>query len=280
MEGALSARSSPMSPPERDLLMGLICEEKILQDRRTDGKVVLQKRAAWARITRLFNSHNLGPQRTEQQLKKVWERLKVKAKQEHAVKRREDMRTGGGAPPADLPKESDQVLTILGTDLHDIGNPFDLDAMPAMSKSHRQSLLIRFTKSLFVRANSYSEKTLAVCSVVAHPATNSVEEEVPASPQAKEPEEVPAPSPSTVRTRHCRNRAATSYKNTTATPELLEISREREITNNRFLEKREHLIDLQIKHMKVKIAEAEQREEEAIFRKEITKKELEKLNNS
>ena len=78
MDGVLSARTSPISPAERDLLMGLIREEKILQDRRTDGKVIIQKRAAWVRITRLFNSHNLGPQRTEQQLKKIWERLKVK----------------------------------------------------------------------------------------------------------------------------------------------------------------------------------------------------------
>ena len=57
--------------------------------------------------------------------------LHFRAKQELAVKRREEMRTGGGAPPADLPIESDKVLAILGTELLDIGNPFDLDAMSA-----------------------------------------------------------------------------------------------------------------------------------------------------
>lgn len=131
-------------------------------------------------------------------------------------------------------------------------------------------------------ANSYSETRVEVCTVVAHPeqaGTNSVEEEVPASPQAPEPEEVPAPSPSSVRMRHRRTRAATSYRNTTATPEQLEISREKEIMNIRFLEKKEHLIDLQIKHMEIKITEAEERKEEARIRKEIAKKELEKQNN-
>lgn len=40
------------------------------------------------------------------------------------------MRTGGGAPPADLPKEDETVLTVIGPELKDIGNPYDLDVMP------------------------------------------------------------------------------------------------------------------------------------------------------
>lgn len=60
--------------------------------------------------------------------------LHFRAKQDLATLKRECMRTGGGSPPADLPKESDQVLTMLGTDLHDAGNLFDNDAMPAMCK--------------------------------------------------------------------------------------------------------------------------------------------------
>ena len=54
-----------------------MAEEKILQYRKTDGRVLLEKRIAWARITSHFNAHNLGPKRTEQQLRNVWERLKV-----------------------------------------------------------------------------------------------------------------------------------------------------------------------------------------------------------
>ena len=71
-------RVSPISPPERELLIGLISDEKILQNRKTDGRVLLQKREAWGQITRHFNAHHLGPKCTEQQLRKVWERLKVR----------------------------------------------------------------------------------------------------------------------------------------------------------------------------------------------------------
>lgn len=71
-------RTSPISPPERDLLLYLIKEAKVLHNKKTDGRASLLKREAWARITRNFNAHNQGPNRTEKQLRKVWERLKEK----------------------------------------------------------------------------------------------------------------------------------------------------------------------------------------------------------
>lgn len=72
-------RKSPISPAEREALLGLIKEyEHIIMDRRTDGKFVAVKKHTWHKITETLNSLNLGPKRSEQQIKKVWERLKVK----------------------------------------------------------------------------------------------------------------------------------------------------------------------------------------------------------
>ena len=71
-------RASPISPHEKEILLGLIMEEEVLQDNKTDGKSVFLKRKAWAKVTQAFNANNLGPVRTEVQLKKVWDRLKVK----------------------------------------------------------------------------------------------------------------------------------------------------------------------------------------------------------
>lgn len=101
-----------------------------------------------------------------------------------------------------------------------------------------------------------------------------MEEEVAASPQQAEAEEVPAPLPSTSK---MRQRTTKLCKNTTATPEQSESNREKEMMDRRFREKREQLLDLQIKHMAAKLAEAEERKEEARFRKAIAKKEFEQL---
>ncbi|XP_045101889.1 uncharacterized protein LOC123498640 [Portunus trituberculatus] len=163
MEKNQFIRANPISIPERDLLIQLIRDEKTLENKKTDGKTILQKREAWARITRTFNSHNLGCVRSEHQLKKVWERLKVKAKHEDALMKRELKRTGDGPPPAAVSNESDQVLAILGSDIEDIGNPYDLDAMPSTAKSHRHGRLIRITKFLF----GIGDSSTMVCEVVA-----------------------------------------------------------------------------------------------------------------
>ncbi|KAG0724346.1 hypothetical protein GWK47_005204 [Chionoecetes opilio] len=163
LEGTGPARTSPISAAERSLLVGMIREEKVLQNRQTAGIICVRKREAWARITTAFNGQNLGPRRTEIQLKKVWDRLKIKAKQEHAVKRREERKTGGGAPPADLPEETDNVLAILGDDIKDLGNQYDDDEMAYSAKSNRHGRLIRFTQSLFVRGKTFGVIIYNLC---------------------------------------------------------------------------------------------------------------------
>lgn len=57
--------------------------------------------------------------------------LYFRAKKTDSENRRDTYRTGGGAPPVDLPAETEKVLSVIGPELLDIGNPYDLDAMPA-----------------------------------------------------------------------------------------------------------------------------------------------------
>ena len=64
-----------------------------------------------------------------------------------------------------------------------------------------------------------------------------------------------------------------------AVPDAPRASEMASTRQQRFLEQREKLLQLQIRHMKIRIKEAEEGKEEAWIRKEIAKRECQKLNN-
>ncbi|KAK3866127.1 hypothetical protein Pcinc_028325 [Petrolisthes cinctipes] len=130
MEGTsveAAARVSPMSQAERSMLIALIEEEPIVTNKETNGKVVALKIKAWDRVENKFNAMNLGPNRTKKQLQKVWDRLKTK---------REEKKTGGGAPPPEVPKDVEKVLSFIAPEVNDLGCDFDDDALPALTNSY------------------------------------------------------------------------------------------------------------------------------------------------
>lgn len=105
----LVKRSSPIGVLARDYLVSLIKQEDILHNKLTDGRTVLLKKQAWARITSKFNAGGYDEKKTEYQLMKIWERVKGKVRYEQEQKRKM--------------RETKMVLDI-------IGSSYDSDAWP------------------------------------------------------------------------------------------------------------------------------------------------------
>ena len=54
--------------------------------------------------------------------------IHCRAKKEKTANKKETQKTGGGLPPPTLPKETTDVLSIIGTEADDLGRDFDSDA--------------------------------------------------------------------------------------------------------------------------------------------------------
>ncbi|XP_066963282.1 uncharacterized protein [Macrobrachium rosenbergii] len=134
-------RISPMSVAERDLIVELVQEEKVLHIRKMDRRLIAEKQKAWARVTEKYNTYGLGPKRTVAQVKTAWERLKIKAKHDQATRRRECLKTGGGPPPADVPDDSLKVLDVISEETAIPDCLFDSDAMPCKCCLYRGDVL-------------------------------------------------------------------------------------------------------------------------------------------
>ena len=73
-----SKRPSPIGEQAKAYLLELIKQEPVIQNKSTDGKIVLLKKQAWARIAEKFNASGVSQKKTDYQLLKVWERVKAK----------------------------------------------------------------------------------------------------------------------------------------------------------------------------------------------------------
>ncbi|XP_050706450.1 uncharacterized protein LOC126991828 [Eriocheir sinensis] len=175
----------------------------------------------------------MGPQRSEVQLKKVWERLKVKAKKSKADLKREVFKTGGGAPPPDMTSDCEQVLTLLGDDINDIGNPYDDDALPSQPRSDIWCELV-------------SSEPLAPTPDEEQGGNKVGETIVPASPVRMT----------------SRQRRAGRWK-AGEDVEVREIVKASTSRDDEFQNKRAKLMDMQLRYMELKLEEAEARKEEA-----------------
>ncbi|XP_066953097.1 myb/SANT-like DNA-binding domain-containing protein 4 [Macrobrachium rosenbergii] len=130
-------RARYITANEKTMLVSLIEERSdILFNKSHDFRIIHKKKAAWEEVTNLFNAAGYGPPRSQQQLKKVWENAKGKAKKQHAVHKRETMRTGGGAPPKPEDEETAKILSIIGDDLDGEENELDCDAVQSTGQPH------------------------------------------------------------------------------------------------------------------------------------------------
>ncbi|KAK4315549.1 hypothetical protein Pmani_013240 [Petrolisthes manimaculis] len=66
---------------------------------------------------------NIRSKRSKKQLQKAWERIKTK---------REEKKTGGGAPTLDVSKDVEKVLSLIAPEVNDLGCSFDDDTLLAL----------------------------------------------------------------------------------------------------------------------------------------------------
>lgn len=95
--------STNFTDKERCLLIKLIKEKdyyKIIENKKTNDVTTKMKSDAWDKITADYNSIANIESRTKKQLTNCWKNSKARAKLDVARVRQEQLRTGGGPPPA------------------------------------------------------------------------------------------------------------------------------------------------------------------------------------
>ncbi|XP_069670831.1 myb/SANT-like DNA-binding domain-containing protein 3 [Periplaneta americana] len=129
MEVKKRIRSSNFSEAEKHILLEVISKYiKIIQDKKTDGQTVEEKRKGWLQIERDFNARNLVA-RPWAILKTKWENMKTEARRQYAASKVERLKTGGA--PYKSPVENElveKVKTLIGATLDGLQSPYDCDA--------------------------------------------------------------------------------------------------------------------------------------------------------
>ncbi|KAK3892488.1 hypothetical protein Pcinc_003720 [Petrolisthes cinctipes] len=248
-----------MSQQEQNMLLTMIEEEPIINNKDTNGKVVALKNKAWERLESKYNAMNLGPKRTKKQLQKAWERLKTKSKQQHGLHRREKKKTGCGAPPPEIPKDVEKVLSLIAPEVNDLGCNFDDDALPALANSYSCGTYIQEAVTIEVNPDdpepvnlSEGLSTATLTSMV----TPGPSRDTPLSVHEKQ-------SASTRKRRKIRRSLYDDDDNYISQDKIRNLTEEEAEMCFKLVAHRQTLIDLQKKQAEVRLQEAFEKLEEA-----------------
>ncbi|KAF9408767.1 hypothetical protein HW555_011658 [Spodoptera exigua] len=129
MEQQKRKRGENWSCDEKEILRQLIAQSaQILEDKSTKSSVNSQKIKEWKNIQVKFNELT-GKFRSGGELKLAWKRMKLSAKSNLSMHRREQHLTGGGEKP---PSPSPEDLAVMAIAPHDFVievNEYDSDAL-------------------------------------------------------------------------------------------------------------------------------------------------------
>ncbi|KAF9406489.1 hypothetical protein HW555_013168 [Spodoptera exigua] len=129
MEQQKRKRGENWSCDEKEILRQLIAQSAhILEDKSTKSSVNLQKIKEWKNVQVKFNELT-GKFRSGGELKLAWKRMKLSAKSNLSMQRREQRMTGGGEKP---PSPSPEDLAVMAIAPHDFvieTNDYDSDAL-------------------------------------------------------------------------------------------------------------------------------------------------------
>lgn len=107
-----SSKKLAFSSAERELIVALVRDRSIIEDKRTHAKNIELKRQAWEDLTVAYNSQSYVSQRATHQLKRCWENIKTQRKKELSQESISLIRTGGG-PPESGSAISDNVIDTI-----------------------------------------------------------------------------------------------------------------------------------------------------------------------
>ncbi|KAF6198571.1 hypothetical protein GE061_008319 [Apolygus lucorum] len=117
---------------EKQLVKRLVLNNsRIVECKSSDAVSVVKKKECWDRIAEEFNSCGRFPVRTPAQLRKAWDNMKTRRKQQLALEKRDWMKTGGGAYTPDVP--SDPELDAVGIDIELRDDAIDSDTIASSS---------------------------------------------------------------------------------------------------------------------------------------------------
>lgn len=135
---------------EKELLLNIIEHHKhIIENKKTDGVSVKEKKETWQKICQQFNtsSPNLYYRQVES-LKKFYEKMKEELRKKTAEIKKELYKTGGGQGPGSQNNQQDDLLmsiinkkSVLG-----LGSKFDSDSGRLIigSESNNTQVVIYF----------------------------------------------------------------------------------------------------------------------------------------
>ncbi|KAH8029789.1 hypothetical protein HPB51_004794 [Rhipicephalus microplus] len=130
-EKGTGLRAAPrFTEDEKTVLIALVGEFKhIIECKKTDvASIAKKKNETWKEIAKRFNSNHGITRRDHVQLKKCWNNLKQKWKEEAARKKRERHKTGGGSAPSAMAPVYELVGSIASHMATRVENAFDSDA--------------------------------------------------------------------------------------------------------------------------------------------------------
>lgn len=127
------ARSANYTEREKELLLSLVFKYKNingLENKRTDGVTVQEKKQVWEKVALQFNSASPGMvPKTSESMKKFYENKKKVIRKDMAKERCELYKTGGGPAPSTSanPKENVTLSIINLKSVFGLNNDFDGD---------------------------------------------------------------------------------------------------------------------------------------------------------
>ena len=117
------ATSGNFSKADRRALVFLIRDNEfnlIIENKKTDGLSTKKKKEMWGKIAKMNNAVTSSSQRTINQLKNCWKKLKQRAETEAANRCQQLRTTGGGPPPSDL----SEITVLMRGEVAIISNHF------------------------------------------------------------------------------------------------------------------------------------------------------------
>jgi hypothetical protein len=115
---------------DRQLLLSLVTPSiEVLKDLKKDTATNKKKEAVWAQIVVSFNANpTISARRTIDQLRKAWENICRRTKEEVAKNKQSRRQTGGGPAGPEVSTMSSSVAGALADTFNPLDNPFDGDA--------------------------------------------------------------------------------------------------------------------------------------------------------
>ncbi|XP_050707390.1 myb/SANT-like DNA-binding domain-containing protein 3 isoform X1 [Eriocheir sinensis] len=112
-----ASRSSPLSSVDKEMLVDLIKEYiEVINDRSMKFNAINKKAVAWQELARRFNDLT-GNRKSPQQVRKIWENIRNRAKKDYSRNKAARGKTGGGPTPALFDPISVAVLPLIEDEL-------------------------------------------------------------------------------------------------------------------------------------------------------------------